>query len=115
MQQETLAKWIPDLIATDSISKFYEDKLWRRLRREVLRADKYECCICKTKGKYTKATVVHHVNYLKLHPELALEAYYKDDDGNIKRNLISLCHADHEHIHEWLVKEKEELLTKERW
>ena len=84
-------------------------------RQVVLIADKYECLHCKAKGYYTRATVCHHVNYLKLHPELALEMYYKDDDGNVKRNLISLCHMHHELIHQWVQKEKVEPLTKERW
>lgn len=94
---------------------FYESKEWRRLRREVLKVDRYECQVCRAKGFYTKATVVHHINYIKLHPELALDRFYKDDEGNVKRNLISLCHLCHEHIHEWLQKEKEEPLTVERW
>jgi 5-methylcytosine-specific restriction protein A len=99
----------------DFATKMYESKEWRRLRKEVLKADRYECQVCKGKGYYTKATVVHHINYLKVHPELALETHYKDDDRVVKRNLISLCHLCHEHIHEWLVKEKEEPLTIERW
>ena len=106
---------IKDCAKLGNMAGFYESKYWRRLRKEVLRADKYECQMCKAKGFYTKATVCHHVNYLKLHPELALEKFYKDDDGVVKRQLISLCHLCHEHIHEWIVKEKEEPLTVERW
>ena len=104
-----------DRVGRDWTTKLYESKEWRRLRKLVLAEDKSECQVCKAKGKYTKANTVHHVNYLKLHPELALEKYYKDDDGVTKRNLISLCHNCHEHIHEWIVKEKEEPLTIERW
>jgi len=96
-------------------TKFYESKEWRRLRKAVLRDDKYECLHCKAKGYYTRANTCHHINYLKLHPELALEMYYKNDDGKVKRNLISLCHNCHERIHEWVQKEKLEPLTIERW
>ena len=96
-------------------TKLYESKQWRRLRVEILIADKYECLHCKAKGIYTKANTVHHVNYLKLHPELALEKYYENDDGAVKRNLISLCHDCHEKIHQWVQKEKVEPLTIERW
>lgn len=102
-------------MTNDETKLFYESRFWRKLRKEVLIEDKYECLHCKQNGKYTRAVVCHHINYLKLHPELALETHYKDDDGNVKRNLISLCHNCHEHIHEWLVKEKEEPLTLERW
>jgi len=99
----------------EQVTKFYESKYWRRLRREVLTVDKHECQMCRSKGYYTKANVCHHVNYLKFHPELALETHYKDDEGNIKRNLVSLCHNCHELTHQSLVKEKEEPLTIERW
>lgn len=101
---------------TDTETKaFYESRLWRKLRREVLAADKYECLHCKAKGKYTHANHCHHVNYLKLHPELALEKFYKDDEGNVKRQLISLCHNHHEEIHQWVRKEAPAPLTQERW
>ena len=79
--------------------------------------DKYECQHCKAKGKYTRATICHHVNYLKLHPELALEKYYVDDDGNVKRQLISTCKNCHETVCHperlrWNIPEP---LTQERW
>ena len=95
--------------------KFYRNKLWRRLSKEVLKDDKHECQICKDKGRYTPARMVHHCNYLLLHPELGLEKFYVDDDGNTKRNLISICFACHEGIHKWVQKEKVEPLTVERW
>jgi len=104
-----------DRVGKEFVTKFYESKEWRRLRKLVLTEDKGECQACKAKGKYTKANTVHHVNYLKLHPELALETHYKDDDGVVKRNLISLCHDHHEEIHKWVQKEKAEPLTVERW
>jgi 5-methylcytosine-specific restriction endonuclease McrA len=99
----------------DYANEFYRNKLWRRLSKDILKEDKHECQMCKAKGIYTRAVLVHHVNYLKLHPELALERHYKDDDGNIKRNLISICFACHEEMHKWVQKEKKEPLTVERW
>ena len=110
-----MTKFVIECIKNNNISAFYEHKLWRRIRKEILTDDKFECQICKLKGFYNKANVVHHVNYLKLHPELALEKFYKSDEGVVKRNLISLCHNCHEKIHEWLVKEKNEPLTREQW
>lgn len=101
----------------DFAKKLYESKEWRRLRREVLRVDKYECVLCKNKGYYTKANHVHHMNYVRKHPELALETHYVDDEGNVKRNLISVCKGCHETVCHperlrWNVKEQ---LNKERW
>lgn len=104
-----------DRVGRDWTTKLYESKEWRRLRKLVLAEDKGECQVCKSNGKYTKANTVHHVNYLLLHPELALETHYKDDDGVVKRNLISLCHDHHEEIHQWVRKELPIPLTEERW
>ena len=95
--------------------RFYRNKLWRRLRLEVLKDDKWECQHCKAKGKYTKGNTVHHINYLLLHPELGLEKYYKDDDGVVKRQLVSICKNCHEEIHQWVRKELPIPLTQERW
>ncbi|HZK71503.1 MAG TPA: HNH endonuclease, partial [Clostridia bacterium] len=87
------------MINDEGARKFYESKYWRRLRKDVLNDDKWECQICKIqKHKYTKANHVHHVNYLKLHPELALSKFYIDDDGNVKRQLISVCKNCHETV-----------------
>lgn len=94
---------------------FYHSKEWRRLRRDVLNADKYECQPCKAKGKYTKATHVHHVNHLDKHPELALEKYYSDASGQM-RNLISVCKDCHETVcHPERLRHTKKPLNKERW
>ena len=74
--------------------KFYESKEWRRLRKIVLKMDKYECQECKTVGRYTKATTVHHVNHLRDKPDMALNIF--DELGN--RNLISVCKSCHETV-----------------
>lgn len=112
--QYEVGRWVQSLIKIN-ISQFYESKYWRRLRKEVLRDDKYECLHCKAKGKYVRANTVHHENYLKLHPELALEKFYKDDNGVVKRNLVSICKNCHELIHQWVRKELPDPLTEEKW
>ena len=89
---------IRQLIATGRIHDFYVSPQWRRLRREVLADDKHECQICKAKGKYTPANHVHHVNYVRKHPELALSKIYVDGKGKMQRNLISVCYQCHETV-----------------
>lgn len=69
---------------------------WRRVRKEVLKLDHKECCDCKADGRYRQATTVHHINYVKSHPELALEIMFVNEQGELERNLISLCHDCHE-------------------
>lgn len=91
-------RYIRKLIATGRIHEFYVSSQWRKLRREVLAEDHNECVICKSNGKYTRANHVHHVNYVRLHPELALSKTYVDGKGQVKRNLISVCHNCHETV-----------------
>ena len=71
---------------------FYLTRKWRKKRKKVLELDKYECQICKKHGRYSKATIVHHINHADEHPELALDIYASDGS----RNLISVCKYCHE-------------------
>ena len=94
---------------------FYTCSAWLRLRRRILIKDNNECQACKKKGIYTRATHVHHVKYVRMYPELALSETYTDQQGNERRNLISVCHACHEAIHAYRQREKKAPLTDERW
>lgn len=98
----------------EDIHRFYTWSKWKVLRIAVLKMDRYECQICKTRGKYTKATTVHHVNYVKKHPDKALEVWYVFR-GKRRRNLLSLCHDCHEEVHGYRKSEKRKPLTEERW
>ncbi len=93
---------------------FYVSYKWKKLRRQVLKLDKYECQHCKSKGKYKRADTVHHVKPREKYPELEMELYYIGEKGEKKRNLISLCRECHEAIHEYRHEAKEPL-TPERW
>lgn len=99
---------------TEDIHKFYIWGKWKALRKKVLRMDHNECQRCKAKGRYRRATTVHHVNYVKKHPELALEIWY-EWHGRVRRNLISLCHDCHEAVHGYRKQEQQKPLTEERW
>ena len=98
----------------EDIHRFYVWGPWKKVRREVLQMDHGECQRCKEKKIYTKATTVHHVNYVKKHPDMALEIWY-EWHGVRKRNLVSLCHDCHEAVHGYRKPEKKETLTEERW
>ena len=98
----------------EDIHRFYVWGPWKKVRREVLQMDHGECQRCKEKKIYTKATTVHHVNYVKKHPDMALEIWY-EWNGVRKRNLASLCHDCHEAVHGYRKPEKKETLTEERW
>lgn len=104
--------YVNQCIRTD-MHHFYTWSKWIHIRQQVLDLDKHECQDCKAKGRYSKATTVHHQQYVKTHPELALEIWYKFQ-GKQYRNLISLCHDCHEARHGYRQK-KSELLTEERW
>ena len=103
------------LIKNERQDNFYHWAEWEKLRKVVLKLDNYECQICKKKGRYRKAVIVHHIKHLKDRPDLALSIW----DGE-ERQLVSLCKQCHRDVHpERLLpyqKEKQQKpLTIERW
>ena len=70
---------------------FYQTTDWKLLREEVLDFFHHECQHCLAKGKLTTEDLsVHHVNEVRLHPELAMSRYYVDEYGVRRPNLIPL-------------------------
>lgn len=114
LSNEEVGNWVRELINNNNIHAFYTSRLWINLRDEILKENKYECQRCKEKGFYTKATHVHHVQYVKNHPELVLSKTYVYQ-GKEYRNLVPLCHHCHEEVHDYRQKVKKKPLTKERW
>ena len=106
--------WIQRLIDTNNLHAFYTSSLWLNLREEVLDEHKHECQHCKQKGFYKKADTVHHVQYVKKHPRLALSKTYIFQ-GKEYKNLIPLCHDCHEQVQDYRRKKKVIPLTEERW
>lgn len=90
---------IKHLINTDSLERFYNDRAWRRISHEVMHEQHNECQMCKAKGRYTRAKLVHHVNYLRQRPDLAYSRTYIDAEGKEQRQLIALCQDCHEKTH----------------
>ena len=74
--------------------EFYRTKAWRHVRARVLESHQWECQACKSKGKLTRATMVHHELPFESHPELALIDYLPDGT----RQLTPLCFECHEEI-----------------
>lgn len=105
--------FVRDCIVNKDMHAFYTWTPWEKVRLDALKLDKFECQHCKAKGKYTKATTVHHVNHVKQYPELALSLWFKDRDGKTRRNLISLCHDCHEKEHNYRKKKEKKLFTEE--
>ena len=104
------------MLTDEQTKDFYNSPDWRRTRKEILRADKGECQICKAKGRYTKAVIVHHVNHLRDRPDLKLDKTYKDTNGITQRQLISVCRECHETVcHPERMREIAKPLTTERW
>lgn len=95
----SLTKWIREIDRDGRIYRFYKTEEWRRLREEVLRDCHYECQLCLSRGKYTRAQTVHHVNEVRKKPWLALSRTYIED-GQRKPNLIPLCNRCHNEVHE---------------
>lgn len=115
--QDEVGHWVRQLIDEDNLHAFYTSSVWLNLRDEVLDDFKRECLACKKKGKYTKATIVHHVKFIKEYPELALSKTYIDEDGKERVQLKPVCRECHEYVEhpERLRWNKKEPLTEERW
>lgn len=103
MDTVELVQWINKLIQYNNIKAFYNSALWQHLRHEVLDEQHHECQICKGKGLYNKAETVHHIKYVRQHPELALT----------RVNLMSVCEECHYNIHHRA--ESKPQLNVERW
>lgn len=117
MTEYEVGQWVRSLIEEDNLHAFYTSSEWLNLKSEVMREFKHECQDCKARGKYTKATIVHHVKHLKDYPELALSKTYIDENGNKKIQLKPVCKDCHEYVEHperlrWNVKKP---LTEERW
>ena len=103
------------LISDGKENIWYNSASWEATRQKVLRLDRYECQICKEKGKYRRAAIVHHVKHLKDRPDLALNIY-DPETGN--RQLVSVCKRCHELLHPESQKQyrtANKPLTEERW
>ena len=115
MNTNELVKWISELIEANELWKFYKGIAFRHLKEEVLQEQHYECQECKKQGKITKADTVHHVQFVRKHPSLALSKYYTYK-GKQYRNLIAVCKACHNKLHPEKRKFKaKEQLNEERW
>ncbi len=109
---------IVQLVQNDNIHAFYVCGQWRKLRRDILAEDKHECQCCKARGKYTRATHVHHVKHLREYPALALSKTYRDGQGYEHRQLISVCQECHEtvcHPERMQRTQNAKPITAERW
>ena len=107
-------KKLDELLLAGNQHGFYLWKSWRNLREKVIEMDNHECQICKAKGKYSAAVIVHHIKHLDDRPDLALSIY---DDETGERQLISLCKQCHEDQHPDALREIKiaQTLTEERW
>lgn len=116
---QTFLKWLQGLIAAGDIHPFYVCGEWVSLSAYVReKLDRNECQLCKERGKFRRAELVHHVKHVKKFPHLALDIYYVDSDGQRKRNLISVCKDCHEYVcHPERLRrpKKQTFATEERW
>ena len=114
MTRTELKKWIEELIREDKLYKFYKSPEWLKLKEEVLKEAHNECAKCKAKGIISRAEEVHHVQWVKKHPELALSRTY-EYKGQTYQNLLPLCHSCHDEEHERFGHEKKKQFNEERW
>lgn len=112
--KKELATWIRGLIQENKLYQFYKSKEWIELREKILRQNHYECEWCREKGKIRKAEEVHHVQYVRKHPESALDEYYTFN-GVQRKNLLALCHDCHDKAHGRMGHQERKQFNEERW
>ncbi len=96
---QSVAGFVLWCIHNDCMQHFYRTWQWRRVRGRVLELDHGECQLCRANGRYSRASIAHHVHYLKARPDLALSIWMEAADGTRSRNIISVCTACHEREH----------------
>ena len=112
---------IRELTKQGKIYRFYKSPEWLALRGIIMAECHGECQWCRERGIISKAETVHHVQWVKTHPELAMSRTYRDEYGEIKQNLIPLCHDCHDRAHKRMryaerkIPPPEEQLNEERW
>lgn len=120
-----LKQYIEKLIEKDELWRFYKTKEWTSLKKQILEKNNYECQECKRNGVITRYDIdsdgkkklistVHHVQFVRRHPELALSEWY-EYKGERKRNLIPVCKSCHNKLHPEKQKKKREFFNEERW
>lgn len=114
MTQKELKVWIEKLIQEDKLYKFYKCREWLDLKESILTAAHSECVKCKERGRISTAVEVHHVQWVRKHPELALSRTYTYN-GKTYQNLLPLCHSCHDAEHNRFGHEKKEQFNRERW
>ncbi len=118
MAPDELEKWIRQLIAEDKLNKFYKCREWRQLSESVMKENNYECQYCKKRGFHTPARSVHHVQWVRKHPRLALSRTY-EYNGVTYSNLIPLCEDCHNKEHDkgsrWKKRNEDKFVNEERW
>jgi 5-methylcytosine-specific restriction enzyme A len=102
MDKKEIARWIQGLISQGKLHLFYISAVWRRTRERALKRQHYECQRCKVKGRYERATVAHHKQYLRRRPDLALDL----------DNLEALCDQCHYEEHH---KKENKYANDEKW
>ena len=113
----SLVAYIRQLISENKIVLFYKSEDWIELKDEVLEELHNECQHCLKRGRYTRADCVHHVNEVRVRPDLALSKYYTDKEGKRQRQLLPLCNTCHNIVHDKLGnwQRKDKFINEERW
>lgn len=114
MEGKELEQWITQLIKEDKLYKFYKSKKWKQKKEKILREFHNECAWCRKKGKISEAETVHHIQFVKKYPSLALSEFYTYQ-GEQHRNLVPLCHDCHDMAHGRMKYQKREQFNEERW
>lgn len=84
-----------DCVVIEVTDPFYTSTRWRKLRKKILKRDKYMCQISKRYGKRVDAVTVHHIYPRSHYPQWQWCSW----------NLISVSKEAHNRLHDRLTDE----------
>ena len=84
-----------DCVVIEVTDPFYTSTRWRKLRKKILKRDKYMCQISKRYGKRVDAVTVHHIYPRSHYPQWQWCSW----------NLISVSKEVHNRLHDRLTDE----------
>ena len=101
-------RYVEQAAETD-IHTFYTWGKWKRIRKRSAAAGHMNARCVVRRGKYTKATTVHHE--LREETSRAGIGKYYAGTGKRKETSLSLCHDCHEEVHGYRKKKEKEAVN----
>lgn len=69
--------------------EYLKSDKWKRIARQRMEIDGYQCCMCGSRGTSNNTLEVHHLSY----------RFIGQEQERVYQDLLTLCHCCHKSIH----------------